>query len=504
MCTCRGCYLLFTAEQASLRYRAVPDRYLSFPDVRRSTPGRVGRPADPRWARVPVLQLRARPHGRLLPGPGRCHRVRAGSGRMAPRSSMPTPARPPRADVEALLLRAVRSRSRGIQLPRGADRHLLRAGRSAALPVARLRRWQEARDAIDEFFAMVERAQPSGATAAPGGASVNDATTSPSSTSSPSRTPPRRSSPPGCASRSPPARRSTRSRCAARSGSSRSDGGMRRPTSPGCAPCSVIVTAGSTPSGRSCGCRPARWSRGSPVSPRSIWRCRAPTTSRSPARATCTRSARARSRWPFCSRGPCSLRGVNGFGVQQVPWDCEASYQLPVSVWQQMIASYFPDTGWIRLDHDVLASLADFKARARADHLGRDRADPAGPRRRSHAVSALDMSRPVTVATGPRDRRRHPLRGLSALPLPRELVEEPSRWQFGVLGPRALPTRASLRIPTMAMQCLLERPARDALPCGDPPVRALRFLQLQLRQVESWSTTVTSRSPSSSSPGPRS
>jgi len=32
MCTCRGCYLLFTAEDAALRYRAVPDRYLSFPD----------------------------------------------------------------------------------------------------------------------------------------------------------------------------------------------------------------------------------------------------------------------------------------------------------------------------------------------------------------------------------------------------------------------------------------------------------------------------------------
>lgn len=32
MCTCRGCYLLFTAEQATLRYRAVPERYLSFPD----------------------------------------------------------------------------------------------------------------------------------------------------------------------------------------------------------------------------------------------------------------------------------------------------------------------------------------------------------------------------------------------------------------------------------------------------------------------------------------
>lgn len=32
LCTCRGCYLLFTDEHAELRYRAVPDRYLSFPE----------------------------------------------------------------------------------------------------------------------------------------------------------------------------------------------------------------------------------------------------------------------------------------------------------------------------------------------------------------------------------------------------------------------------------------------------------------------------------------
>ncbi len=32
MCTCRGCYLLFTDQRAELRYRAVPDRYLSFRD----------------------------------------------------------------------------------------------------------------------------------------------------------------------------------------------------------------------------------------------------------------------------------------------------------------------------------------------------------------------------------------------------------------------------------------------------------------------------------------
>ena len=32
MCVCRGCWLLFTAENADLRYKAVPNRYLSFPD----------------------------------------------------------------------------------------------------------------------------------------------------------------------------------------------------------------------------------------------------------------------------------------------------------------------------------------------------------------------------------------------------------------------------------------------------------------------------------------
>jgi Family of unknown function (DUF5947) len=32
MCVCRACYLLFTDSNADLRYRAVPDRYLAFPD----------------------------------------------------------------------------------------------------------------------------------------------------------------------------------------------------------------------------------------------------------------------------------------------------------------------------------------------------------------------------------------------------------------------------------------------------------------------------------------
>jgi len=61
--------------------------------------------------------------------------------------------------------------------------------------------------------------------------------------------------------------------------------------------------------------------------------------------------------------GTVFTRGSNGFGVQQVPWDCEASYELPVAVWRAMIESYYPNTGWIRLDQDVLTRFADYRAR---------------------------------------------------------------------------------------------------------------------------------------------
>jgi hypothetical protein len=60
--------------------------------------------------------------------------------------------------------------------------------------------------------------------------------------------------------------------------------------------------------------------------------------------------------------GTIFTRGSSGFGVEQVGWDCEASYQLPVSVWQQVIEANFPGTGWLRLDRDVLHALARYQA----------------------------------------------------------------------------------------------------------------------------------------------
>ena len=128
-------------------------------------------------------------------------------------------------DVEALLIHRSDREHGDFSLHAGADRRLLRAGRhdahrrGAASTAA-----QEARAAMDAFFAMVPSPAAGPATRPwPRESSHERASSSRSSTSSPSRTPPRRSSRRACASRRAPASRSTRSRCAARSGSSRSD-----------------------------------------------------------------------------------------------------------------------------------------------------------------------------------------------------------------------------------------------------------------------------------------
>lgn len=61
--------------------------------------------------------------------------------------------------------------------------------------------------------------------------------------------------------------------------------------------------------------------------------------------------------------GTVFTKGENGFGVEQVPWDAEGRYDLPVSVWHELVATHFPAKGWIRLDHDSIAELEEFRSR---------------------------------------------------------------------------------------------------------------------------------------------
>lgn len=49
--------------------------------------------------------------------------------------------------------------------------------------------------------------------------------------------------------------------------------------------------------------------------------------------------------------------------VQQVPWSKEATYRLPVSVWQEAVDVHFPNSGWIMMSRQTLDELQRFKTR---------------------------------------------------------------------------------------------------------------------------------------------
>jgi hypothetical protein len=54
--------------------------------------------------------------------------------------------------------------------------------------------------------------------------------------------------------------------------------------------------------------------------------------------------------------------GQRGFSVQQVPWDCEDRYDMPVSVWRDLIQQHYPNCGWVRLSHQTVATLVAYKS----------------------------------------------------------------------------------------------------------------------------------------------
>jgi hypothetical protein len=49
--------------------------------------------------------------------------------------------------------------------------------------------------------------------------------------------------------------------------------------------------------------------------------------------------------------------------VAQVPWDREANFRLPISVWKEMMDLYFPDTAWLCLRRDAFEQLYQYKMR---------------------------------------------------------------------------------------------------------------------------------------------
>lgn len=53
--------------------------------------------------------------------------------------------------------------------------------------------------------------------------------------------------------------------------------------------------------------------------------------------------------------------GPTGMAISPVSWKAEASYELPVAVWREMMDRFFPGCGWIRLSQDSLRALGAYK-----------------------------------------------------------------------------------------------------------------------------------------------
>jgi len=64
----------------------------------------------------------------------------------------------------------------------------------------------------------------------------------------------------------------------------------------------------------------------------------------------------------FLFSGTIFVQGQRGFSVQQVPWDREDHYDMPVSVWHDLIRQHYPGTGWVRLNHDTVTALGAYRS----------------------------------------------------------------------------------------------------------------------------------------------
>jgi hypothetical protein len=64
----------------------------------------------------------------------------------------------------------------------------------------------------------------------------------------------------------------------------------------------------------------------------------------------------------FLFSGTVFSKGSRGFAVQQVPWDREDRFEMPVSVWRDLIAQHYPNTGWLRVNRETIDALAAYRS----------------------------------------------------------------------------------------------------------------------------------------------
>jgi hypothetical protein len=59
--------------------------------------------------------------------------------------------------------------------------------------------------------------------------------------------------------------------------------------------------------------------------------------------------------------GTIFTRGDTGFQVEQIPWNTDVEYRMPTEVWHDMMDAFFPNSGWIRMSHESIDALVQFR-----------------------------------------------------------------------------------------------------------------------------------------------
>jgi Family of unknown function (DUF6084) len=64
----------------------------------------------------------------------------------------------------------------------------------------------------------------------------------------------------------------------------------------------------------------------------------------------------------FLFSGTVFYRDADGFlQMDLISWSKEASYRLPVRIWQELMDFYYPNTAWLRIDREVFEEIYRYK-----------------------------------------------------------------------------------------------------------------------------------------------
>jgi len=60
--------------------------------------------------------------------------------------------------------------------------------------------------------------------------------------------------------------------------------------------------------------------------------------------------------------GTVFYRDADGFlQMDQIPWSRQAESRLPVRIWQELIDHYYPNSTWLRIDHEIFDLIHRYK-----------------------------------------------------------------------------------------------------------------------------------------------